>query len=113
MSRRCREYSCATRPSNPLTVNSIEDLIALRKLRKAHKGIEATRLSQGDIKKRRRKTEDEEPQVGLRQPNARNADPGEGEESVSLYPLVSALRTDRVPLLLSESPAMTRPRLGK
>ncbi|KAG9015568.1 hypothetical protein FRB94_000173 [Tulasnella sp. JGI-2019a] len=46
----------------------IEDLIALRKLRKSRQGIDAAKLTQGEIKKKRRRAEDEEPQHGLQHP---------------------------------------------
>lgn len=54
----------------------IEDLIALRKLRKSKQGIELQKLTQGDTKKKRKKRDDEEePQYGIRKPNEQaNAD---------------------------------------
>ncbi|KAG8906996.1 hypothetical protein FRB99_005516, partial [Tulasnella sp. 403] len=56
----------------------LEDLIALRKLRKAKQGIDSTKLTQGGSKKKRRAPEEEEDeqQYGLQKPNAQqNVEP--------------------------------------
>ena len=41
---------------------SIADLIELRKLRKSRQGIDAAKLTKGEVKKKRKKVEDEEEQ---------------------------------------------------
>ncbi|KAG8893252.1 hypothetical protein FRC00_010782, partial [Tulasnella sp. 408] len=72
----------------------IEDLIALRKLRKSKQGIELQKLTQGDTKKKRKKRDDEEePQYGIRKPNEQaNADHeeeiDEGDEEAKTRRLV-------------------------
>ncbi|KAG8884047.1 hypothetical protein FRB97_005269 [Tulasnella sp. 331] len=60
---------------------SIEDLIALRKLRKLRQGIDAAKLTQGEVKKKRRRVEEEEPQHGLQKPaTGQTADPAEDDD---------------------------------
>ncbi|KAG8978207.1 hypothetical protein FRB90_008560, partial [Tulasnella sp. 427] len=72
----------------------IEDLIALRKLRKSKQGIELQKLTQGEIKKKRKKREEEEePQYGIRKPAEQaNADHeeeiDEGDEEAKARRLV-------------------------
>ncbi|TRM67908.1 hepatocellular carcinoma-associated antigen 59-domain-containing protein [Schizophyllum amplum] len=56
---------------------SLADLIELRKLRKAHEGIDAKKLSQGDRKKRKRAAPEE--QGGLRK--GARVEPAEDEET--------------------------------
>jgi len=45
---------------------SLEDLIELRKLRKARQGIDVTRLNKGDAKKKKKRPREEGEQGGLR-----------------------------------------------
>lgn len=40
------------------------ELIELRKLRRAREGIDATRLSKGDVKKKKKRSRDTEEEVG-------------------------------------------------
>ena len=40
-------------------LHSIEDLIELRKLRRAREGIDVGKLNKGDLKKKKKKTEDD------------------------------------------------------
>lgn len=44
--------------------SSVAELIELRKLRRAREGIDATRLSKGDVKKKKKRSRDTEEEVG-------------------------------------------------
>ena len=60
----------------------IEDLLALRKLRKSRQGIELERLAKGDARDKRRKTADtsDEPQNGLQ--SSKRAREPEGDDDL-------------------------------
>ncbi|KAG8968541.1 hypothetical protein FRC03_006941 [Tulasnella sp. 419] len=64
---------------------AIEDLIALRKFRKSRQGIDAAKLNQGDVKKRRKRgdaeIEEESTPHGLQKPKDADDDEPEDEEA--------------------------------
>ncbi|KAF7332405.1 hypothetical protein MKEN_00122300 [Mycena kentingensis (nom. inval.)] len=60
----------------------LNDLLELRKLRKARQGIDATKLTKGDAKKRKRVREEDEIKPGLRQGYRDPADDDDAEDDV-------------------------------
>ncbi|RDB20121.1 Uncharacterized protein C9orf78 [Hypsizygus marmoreus] len=59
----------------------LADLIELRKLRKARRGIDAAKLNKGDVKKKKKRPKDEVEQGGLKQGSSANqADDVDDEE---------------------------------
>ena len=58
---------------------SVADLLELRKLRRAKEGIDSTKLSKGDVKKKRKRPVEPEDQGGLK----KGAEVHEDEEYVS------------------------------
>ncbi|KAI9068453.1 hypothetical protein FKP32DRAFT_1608877 [Trametes sanguinea] len=59
----------------------IADLIELRKLRKAREGIDITKLSKGDVKKKRKRVKEEEVVAGLRPGASVDHDDDEAEDT--------------------------------
>lgn len=59
-----------------LPTNRLADLLELRRLKKLRQGIDAAKLSKGDVKKRRKRTREEEEELagGLRKGTAVDED---------------------------------------
>jgi hypothetical protein len=70
----------------------LEDLIELRKLRKARQGIDAARLNKGDAKKKKKRPREEEgEQGGLRKGVSKDAN--DDDECVRQFSVRSILFT--------------------
>lgn len=63
-------------PMLKLPTNRLADLLELRRLKKLRQGIDAAKLSKGDVKKRRKRTREEEEELagGLRKGTAVDED---------------------------------------
>lgn len=76
--------------------NSLQELLALRKLQRAHQGIDVTKLNQGDTKRKRKKAEEEEAppdsmSFGLQSRVRKEADPLDDDEYVGSTAPVSSI----------------------